>query len=42
MLWDDNIDLNTFKSNILSGAIEDYRFDFEDSRDSKGEMSNPK
>ena len=42
MLWVKIVDLNNFKTNILSGAIEESRIDFEDTRDGKGELSKPK
>ena len=36
------IDLDYFKTDILADAIEESTLDFEDTRDGKGEMSNPK
>ena len=41
-LRDKNIDLNNFKYDVLSDAIEDYILNFEDTRDGKGDMSKPK
>ena len=35
MLQVKNIDLNSFKSDVLSDAIEESRLDFEDTRDVK-------
>ena len=37
-----NIDLNHFKSDVLSDAIEYSRINFEDTVDGKGDLSNPK
>ena len=37
-----NINLNNFKSDLLSDAIEESRIENEDTRDGKGELSNPK
>ena len=36
------IDINNFKTGILADAIEESRFDFEDTRDGKGELSKTK
>ena len=36
------INLNNFKTDILSDAIEESLLDFEDTSDGKGEMSKPK
>ena len=36
------IDLNNFKTDILDDATEESRLDFEDTRDGKGDLSNPK
>ena len=36
-----NIDLNNFKSDVLSDVIKEYQLEFEYSRDVKGEMINP-
>ena len=36
------IDLNSFKTDILADAIEEYRFDFEDTTYGKGDMRKPK
>ena len=36
------IDLNNFKTDILSDSIEESRIDFKDTRDVKGELENPK
>ena len=36
------IDLNDFKTDIISGAIDEYRLYFEDTRDGKGDLSKPK
>ena len=41
-LRDKIIDLNKFKTGILSDAIEESRIDFEYTRDGKGVMSKPK
>ena len=37
-----NIDINNFKSDVMYDVIEEYRLDFEDTRDGKRELSNPK
>ena len=42
MLWGKNIDLNYFKSDVMSDAIEEYQLNFEDTRDGKADLSNPK
>ena len=34
--------INKFKTDILSGSIEESRIDFEDIRYGKGELGNPK
>ena len=36
------IDLNQFKTDIISDSIDEFRIDFEDTRDVKGELSKPK
>ena len=36
------IDIKNFKTDILDDAIEEYRLDFEDTRDVKGELIKPK
>ena len=36
------IDLHNFKTGIIAYAIEESRIDFEDTRDEKRELSNPK
>ena len=36
------MDINSFKTDILAGAIEGYQIDFEDTRDGKGELIKPK
>ena len=36
------IELNHFKSDIMSGAIEESRLNYEDTRDRKGELDKPK
>ena len=36
------IDLNNFKNDIIDDAIEQYRLDFEDTRDVKGYLNKPK
>ena len=36
------IDLNNFKNDIIYDAFEESRIYFEDIRDGKGELSNPK
>ena len=36
------IDLNNFKTGIISDAIDEFRIDFEYKRYGKGELSNPK
>ena len=41
-LWDENIDLNNFRSDIISDAIEEYRLDFKNTRYGKWELINPK
>ena len=35
------IDLNNFKSDVLSEVIKEYQLEFEYARDVKGEMINP-
>ena len=42
MLQGKNIDLNHFKSDVMSGAIEDSRLNFEDYRYGKGDLVNTK
>ena len=42
MLQNKNIDLNHFKSDVMSGAIEDSRLNFEDYRYGKGDLVNTK
>ena len=37
-----NIDLNNYKSDFMSNMIEEYQLNFEDTRDVKGGLSNPK
>ena len=37
-----NIDLNYFNGDVISDAIEDFRLDFEDIIDGKGDLSKPK
>ena len=37
-----NINLNSFNSDILSSAIEEYQINFEDTRDGKVELIKPK
>ena len=36
------INLNNFKISIISGVIEELWLGFEDKKDGKGELSNPK
>ena len=42
MLRGKNIDLNHFKNDVLSDAIEEYQVYFEDTRGGKGELSKTK
>ena len=41
-LWGKIIDLNNFKTDILTDAISESWIDFEDTRDGKGELIKPK
>ena len=41
-LWGKIIDLNNFKTDVLADDIEESRLNFEDTRDGKGGLINPK
>ena len=41
-LWGKIIDLNNFKTDIISDAIDKSRLEFEYTRDGKGRLSKPK
>ena len=41
-LWGKIININNFKTDIISGAIEESWLDFEDTRDGKWGLSNTK
>ena len=41
-LWGKIIDLNNFKTDIISGAIDKSQLEFEYTRDGKGRLSKPK
>ena len=36
------IDINNFKTDILAGFVEESQITFEETRDVKGQLSNPK